>query len=65
MTEVPIRHEIVPGRSADGTPWWSVVRYHGDTCVGGDHHWLSRAKAVEAMTKYEAGATFPLSTEGV
>jgi len=32
---------------------WTVLRYDGDECKGGDHHWLSPALAYAAKRTYE------------
>ena len=48
-------YELVDGRSADGTPWYSVVQYVDGVPKGGDHHWLKREYAVLAHSGYVLG----------
>lgn len=54
------RYTIRSGQTADGSPWFSVVEYIGDVCMGGDHHWLRREFADAALKLYLRGERFPL-----
>jgi hypothetical protein len=52
----PERYEIQQVRLPSGEPAWTVIAYRGETCLGGDKHWLRQEFAEAAKRSYEDGS---------